>query len=637
MKALYKSLLLAAVLGSSMSSCSKGFLDIVPDERPGEIDTYADREAGLKYLYSCYGYLPSHANTAGALDVLTGDETITSFEHELFSSFPKGNFSGSNPVISYWNTFFQGIRQCYMFLDVVDKLPNTTEEEKRDYRGQANFLIAYYHYRLIQSYGPVSIIENTVDINMPSDQYPERRSLDESIAWVAAKFDEAAQDLPAVRDVKSRYGLATSVAAKGLKAKLLVYAASPLFNGTATSAPIFADFKDKKGNNLMPTSYDPQKWVKARDAVREAITFAESNGHTLYMKTDYRSGDNSANAYPAVGVVRRLRTGLMDWQGQANPETLMADTRGPGYYDYQLKSTPKTTVDQGANGLSLSWAMVNRFYTKNGLPWDEDPEFRGRDKMQVVTVDQAHNQEAHEGAKTMAFNLDREPRFYAWVGFQGGYYEVLNGDDNAYPIPSYMPVRGRVLLDFTKNGNQGRKERNNNYTPSAYLNKKYTDPNMIMRRNGPQTVAHPYTVLRLADLYLLYAESCVETGDLATAKEYLDKVRTRAGIPTVDAAWAPTGVALDQAKLRQIARQERQIEMYLEAQNFWDMRRWLLAGEAFNKKSQGLNIEGTSVEALSEVREIVFERKFISPTHYLLPIPSTDINRNLNLVQNPGY
>lgn len=637
MKALYKSLLLAAVLGGSLSSCS-GFLDIVPDERPSERDTYADREAGIKYLYSCYSYLPNHASTAGGLDVLTGDETITSFEHELFSSFPKGNFSGSNPVISYWNNFFQGIRQCYMFLEIVDKLPNTTDEEKRDYKGQANFLIAYYHYRLIQCYGPVSIIENTVDINMPAEQYPSRRTLDECVQWVADKFDEAARDLPASRDVKSRYGLATSVAAKGFKAKLLVYAASPLFNGTATTAPIFADFKDKKGNNLMPTSYDPQKWIKAREAVKEAIEHAEASGHTLYVKDDYRNGDASANAYPAVGVVRRLRTGLMDWKGQANPETLFADTRGPGYYDYQLKSSPRTVADAGADGLSLSWAMVNRFYTKNGLPWDEDPAFKNNDKLQIVTVDAAHNQEAHQGAKTMAFNLDREPRFYAWVGFQGGYYEVLNGDDNAYPIPSYMPTRGRVLLDFTKNGNQGRKDRNNNYTPSAYLNKKYTDPSMIMKRSGPQTVGHPYTILRLADLYLLYAEACVETNDLDRAKEYLNRVRTRAGIPTVETSWAMVpGVTLNQEKLRQIVRQERQIEMYLEAQNFWDMRRWLLAGEAFNKKAQGLNVEATSVEGLAEVREIVFERRFISPTHYLLPIPSTDVNRNLNLVQNPGY
>lgn len=60
----------------------------------------------------------------GSLDLLTGDEVITAFEHETFASFPKGNYTASSPVISYWNTFFQGLRQCYIFLENVDKVPD---------------------------------------------------------------------------------------------------------------------------------------------------------------------------------------------------------------------------------------------------------------------------------------------------------------------------------------------------------------------------------------------------------------------------------------------------------------------------------------------------------------------------------
>ena len=135
---------------------------------------------------------------------------------------------------------------------------------------------------------------------------------------------------------------------------------------------------------------------------------------------------------------------------------------------------------------------------------------------------------------------------------------------------------------------------------------------------------------------MAYAEACVETGDLETAKTYLNRVRERAGIPTVETSW--NGVAvLDQAKLRQIVRQERQIELYLENQNFWDMRRWLLAEKAFGKKAQGLNIEATNIDDFARLKEIAFERKFASPKNYLLPIPGQDINRNPKLVNNPGY
>ena len=69
------------------------------------------------------------------------------------------------------------------------------------------------------------------------------------------------------------------------------------------------------------------------------------------------------------------------------------------------------------------------------------------------------------------------------------------------------------------------------------------------------------------------------------------------------------------------------IELYLENQNFWDMRRWLLAEEYFGVKAKGMNIKASTIDDFAKLTEISFERKFKSPTQYLLPIPSTDINR----------
>ena len=122
---------------------------------------------------------------------------------------------------------------------------------------------------------------------------------------------------------------------------------------------------------------------------------------------------------------------------------------------------------------------VKSFYTKNGLPWDEDPEYKDKDKLKIVNVDASHADEAHEGSKTLLFNLDREPRFYAWVAFQGGYYEVMNGSTN----PAYVMSNGkkdnsdsRLICDFVLGGNCSRGtatvQRPGNYTPSGYLNKK---------------------------------------------------------------------------------------------------------------------------------------------------------------------
>ncbi len=151
----------------------------------------------------------------------------------------------------------------------------------------------------------------------------------------------------------------------------------------------------------------------------------------------------------------------------------------------------------------------------------------------------------------------------------------------------------------------------------------------------------PWPLIRLADLYLGYAECCVETGDLATAREYVNKVRERAGIPNVEDAWANYSTNPNnpntQDGLREIVRNERMNEMYLENQNFWDMRRWLLAEKYFNVKAQGMNIDATTIEEFANPTEVIFERKFTSPANYLMPIPTDDINRNTHIVQNPGY
>ncbi len=633
MKFRYKIATLVAAFSFACSSCAS-YLDIVPEETAKEKDTYADKNKGLDYLYSCYGYLPNPQDGPNSLDLMTGDEVVTAFEHETFAAFPKGKYSASKPVISYWNKFFKGIRQCYMFLDVVDNLPSvdTTEKMKKDYKAQAKFLIAYYHYQLSICYGPIILIKSTPDINMKATDYPGRSTYDESVKFICDMFDEAAKDLPARRERDSEFGLATSVAAKAFKAKLLLYAASPLFNG---NAKFYSDFTDKDGVQLMPTQYDPAKWVKAKTAMKEAIDAAEAAGFALYTKQDY---DINNNKFPE-GVTRCMRTMILDWQ-ERNPEVIFADPRDGGSYGLQNKSYPYTAVT-GAfawNGVAPTWAMLNRFYTKNGLPWDEDPNFKGEDKLEVVTVGAIQEDQATVGEKTLRFNLDREPRFYAWVSFQGGRYEVKQGEDGVYPNLHKEDKQYYVTTSFLKDADQGRKNRSNNFSPTGYLNKKGCDPTIEVKKSGSQHTNYPWPIIRLADLYLGYAEACVESNDLDNAKVYLNKVRERAGIPTAEKSWEEIAkVTLDQAKLREVVRGERMVEFYLENQNFWDMRRWLLAEKYFGVKAKGLNTQATTINDFAQIQDVPFERTFSSPRNYLLPIPLEDMEKNAKLVNNPGY
>lgn len=640
-------LLLSMLLG--FSSCN--FLDVVPDEIDTEADAFSDFAAVRRYLYSCYSYIPESRSGTSSLDLMTGDEVVTAFEHETFASFPKGNYSASDPVISYWSTFFDGLRQCYLMLENMDSVNDAefTESLRTDYRAQVYFLIGYYHYMLIRCYGPVIIIDGVEDLGQSAEDYKSRTPLDECVDFVCEMFDRAAADLPTTREA-AEFGLATRMAAKAFKAKMLLYAASPLLNyggGNPSSELVsyYNALQNNDGTPLMPSSYEPEKWEECRDAMLDAIQEAESGGYYLYEVDNYTVDSNTT---PEDPYQHRLRWNIMDYSsgggGGGNSEVIFPDSRTEGYYGIQNKSYPYCS-SSAWNGIAPTWAMLNRFYTKNGLPWDEDPETKNLDQLEIVTVDSDHADEAAVGYETIRFNLNREPRFYAWVAFQGGYYEVTSASTSgAYNSDAtYDSDTRRLVCDFVLGGNCSRgttsSMRTNNYSPTGYLNKKGCSPDISLTQSLQSPYYYPWPVMRLAELYLGYAEACVETGDLVTAMTYLNRVRTRAGIPTVQESWIDiAGIAdLTQDKLREIVRQERMVEFYLENENFWDMRRWLLAEEYFGVKAQGMNINASTLVQFAQLTEVEFERAFTSPTNYLLPIPIDDVNTNDNLVQNPGY
>ena len=404
----------------------------------------------------------------------------------------------------------------------------------------------------------------------------------------------------------------------------------------------------------MPLTYDATKWQKAADAFKEAIEAAESAGYHLYDRGDCKL---NKNGYPADPHVRALRYTITDYSAEdekagANPEVILADSRGEGYYGLQNKSIPFINGGWGWNGVAPTVAMLSRFYTKNGLPIDQDKTFDYADRWEPVEVDEAHEDEAYPGRKTQKFNLDREPRYYAWIAFQDGYYEILSASNNGaysedknYKLTSDN-THGRLVCDFVVGGNCSRgvdlnNLRGSNYSPTGYLNKKFVNPDLVKSKTGADYTNTPWPLIRLAELYLGYAECLVETGDLQTARTYLNKVRTRAGLPGVKEAWEEFGKdpakATTKEGLRDIVRNERMNEFYLENQNFWDMRRWLLAEKYFNVKAKGMNIDADNINDFSTIKEVVFERKFQAPMNYLMPIPSADINRNDHVVQTPGY
>ena len=328
----YYTHILSLILSAAFLFQACSYLDVVPDETPDEKDAFQNPTMAERYLYSCYSFLPNPRHETASLDLMTSDEVVTPWEHETFANFPKGNYNASEPVISYWNTLFGGIRRCYILLENIDAVPNMTEANLRIYKGEAKFLIAYYHFLLLKNYGPIPLIKGVMSIDMDKADFPERDSYDVCVQWISDLFDEAAGMLPAEQP-STAYGRATSVAAKALKSRLWLYAASPLFNG---NSEYYANFVSKvDGRHLISQTYSEAKWEKAASAAEEAIEVAKAAGYKLYTESPVVT---SRFAQPTDPVHRVLRLNFMDYN--TSKEVLWADTRKEGHYGLQYKSTP---------------------------------------------------------------------------------------------------------------------------------------------------------------------------------------------------------------------------------------------------------------------------------------------------------
>ena len=529
--------------------------------------------------------------------------------------------------------------------ECVDFTPDIEPDDLQYYKAEATLLIAYYHWLSFRAYGPSVIMRENIDPLTPIEELPERSSVDEVVQFIDEKITEAETIGLAEKHDGDDYGRFTKYVAEALRAKVHLYAASPLFNG---NSDFFAGFKSPlDGRFLISQTVDIEKWKTAETVTRKAIADLENAGYRLYNEVGHDdAGTPSANKPGPVNKAQRaVRYTFMDNVGGTNPEVIMVDTRKEGTYALQNQSTPK---QKASNGYKNSWGIlaptlqtVEMFYTKNGLPIDEDKEFdySGRYKIVNMPVNyDGNNYFAQSNGRTLNLHLNREPRFFAWIAFHNGNYEIMKYNGK---VVNTNNAKKAIVVKFRKNDANGWEDgQTSNYTGTGYLNKKFVHPAF---QNGP--VHYPYPVIRMAKMYLNLAEILIEldalentTGRLEEAKGLIDKIRVRAGIPTIDEAWKKANhpeKANTAEGLREIVRRERQIEFYLENQRFWDLRRWKDAG-ILGEKVWGMNIEGDTDEAFFVPTELQNIRTF-KQAQYLMPIPMTETNKVPHIVQNPGY
>ncbi len=640
-KVFIKIAVLCSVLTGAVS-CNK-YLDVVPDNIPTIDDAFSDRYNAMKFLATCYWGIPKSAgwneNPAmlGALELVFNRDRRT----EGGMQYALGQNSAVLAITNYWSSkgsmvrsLYAGMRDCNTFLENIDGVKDINRYEKDRMKAEVKLIKAYLNFYLIQYYGPITPLKkNTSLTESTAGIRAYREKIDDCFGYVLELIDEVIKSdaLPLNIEGKStELGRFSRPVAYFLKAKVLTYWASPLFNGNSD----YSGFKNHEGQPFFNQQFVASRWDSAAAACKAAIDVCIAAGHRLYVTGDYKSV-NSKPTSDTTLLINTLRSAVTQrW----NPEIIWANSSYPANWNYQItalaRMEPGTSTPSGNTGiLSVPLSTVEQFYTGNGVPINEDVSYPYANRYNIRTGDAAHNLFIANGEKTASLNFDREIRFYSSLGFDRGRWygnTYMQINENALPFPKNR------FGEYSSVFNPGE------YNATGYWPKKLVSMNTTWRDpNSVSEESYPYPEMRFADLLLLCAEALNESKAAPDDEvyKYIDSVRARAGLKGVLESWSQysnqPSKPLSKEGMRQIIQQERKIELAAEGVYMWDSNRWKTAMRERNRPIQGWNINGREAEEYYSVTTIYFQR--FTYRDYFSPIPQTELINNPLLVQNPGW
>lgn len=515
---------------------------------------------------------------------------------------------------NYWARLPQLIREANIFIENVHPLPEQgiSATEVTYMKAEMRFMIAYYYYLLSNTYGPVPFKPNYIaptDFNL-ADLMEGQRPYYEVVDWVDKELKEVAEILPAKYTEARKYGRATSIMCLAVRARMLLFAASPLVNGN----PDYANHKNKDGENLFSTTADKTKWAYAAQACKELIDAAEAAGHKLYTENNPDGTIDPFMSYQNLFLTR---------YDEGNTEILFARPGGSEYGEYEKHATPQ--VSGGSGGLGVTQSLVDAFFTENGLPINDDPEYKetGFSNSDETRDNTVWDTEVNGGAisKKGTYNMycHREPRFYITVSYNNSYFTQEKRLFNFFNGSADNPH----THDAPQNG---------------YLIRKKISPDLNVKQGTYKY--RPGIVYRLGEAYLNYAEALNESdpGNVEILY-YLNKIRERAGIRqyttgATDENYIHVDLN-DQAEMRKLIRAERRVELSCEGIRYDDLRRWKEAENVLNGDFYGMNFSGKDQSSFY-VRTPYLKRVY-KKAYYWFPIHQSEMDKNDKLVQSPYW
>lgn len=612
------------------SACKK-FLDVIPDNVATLDQAFQMRATAKKYLFTCYSYLPRLGSVSENYTFLGSREIATPYPGSQAPGIPESImqlcYDYQNivkPINNFWDgenggvAMYDGMRTCNIFLENIGKVPDIQEVERKRWIAEVKVLKAYYHFLLLRMYGPIPIMKQNIPVSADVEAVKVKREpVDDVTAYIAQLVDEAVPDLPQmITNQREELGRITMPIALAIKAYALTLDASPIFNGNAD----YAALKNKDGQALVNTAFDKSKWQKAADACNAAITAANSAGFNLYY---FEKPFDLTQIGDTTKKCMDIRCAITeDW----NQECLWGFPQSTTS-ELQRECAPRNDVYSYTYALwAANMNACEIFYTGNGVPIDEDIDWDYANRYtKLVTVPVSMRSVLKPNYTTSSFNMNREYRFYADLAFDGSSYFMKqrpNEDNLLYINTMWGSSSANSLSRYSFTG----------YWPKKLVSWKTSG-------DGGSYTADTYTwpAIRLSALYLMYAEALNESeGPSAKAYQYIDAVRSRAGLNGVVQSWAAhsrnAAKPTTREGLRSIIQQETMIEFIFEGENYWNMRRWKRL-DLMNRPVTGWDISQNTPAAFYKVRSIYQPHN--TYRDFLAPIKEYNLYVNPNLVQNP--